>query len=106
MRPKSDDEVSLDDVKHALKDLNRAIVRIRQAIEALPPEERDTAGGVRSVTLAREGGNARGTEYVVSKKFLAQLVLDGVSETQGMNPGKHVGDLIARASLASKINQR
>ena len=102
-KPDYENEVALNAVKPALKSPHMAEMKIRRAIEALPQEEREAAGGVRSVkTLDRETGSH---EFRVNKDFLAQLVLDCVIETHGVGADKHVSALIAEAGLASKCPQ-
>jgi hypothetical protein len=93
-------EVQLSTAKHALKDPHMAEARIRRAIQELPADERDAAGGLRNVGA---GERSMAQEFYVNKDFLAQLVLDGVVKTHGENAGKFVGDLIADAGLASKL---
>lgn len=105
MRMQSENEVPLDVAKLALKNPQIAEFRIKQAIEALPEEQREDAGGMRvclTTGLSKKGGPF----FCVNKDFLMQLVVDGVVETHGINAGEHVKELLTDAGLASKWPRR
>ena len=98
--PLREDEVAIHVAIKALKNPRRAEKTIKDAIMALPKEERDAAGGKRVDESDRD---RLATTWHVNKDFLAKLVLDGVVETRGEDAGTWVGHLISDGGLASKV---